>query len=270
MEEVKDFYRAFDEEGRLDREPLEFQVNLHYIRKFLPPNGRVADIGAGPGRYALELARIGYQLDVADIMPRFLTQARERAESERLAARFSGFYEADARDLSCFSDECFDASLMLGPFYHLQHRKEREQAARELRRITKQGGVVFAAFMPRIRHLIQSLQQPEHWKPNHRIEGLRRFLDTGIFNHSDPGRFTGAYFERIEDIVPFMEDQGFRTIELVGSDGFAQALHENSIRYWREQGESTWDEMMEVICEGARSPYLLGAAAHILYIGRRS
>lgn len=28
MEEMKDFYRGFDEEGRLDREPLEFQVLL--------------------------------------------------------------------------------------------------------------------------------------------------------------------------------------------------------------------------------------------------
>lgn len=166
----------------------------------------------------------------------------------------------------CFSDERFDATLMLGPFYHLQLRKERVQAARELRRITKQGGVVFAAFMPSIRHLIQSLQQPEHWKPNHRIEGLRRFLDTGIFNHTDAGRFTGAYFERIEDIAPFMEDQGFQTIDLVGSDGFAQALNENSIRYWHEQDESTWEEMMELIYEGARSPYLLGAAAHILIL----
>jgi ubiquinone/menaquinone biosynthesis C-methylase UbiE len=269
MKEMKDFYRLFDERGRLDREPLEFLVNMHYIRKFTPKNGNIADIGAGPGRYSIELARMGYQLDLADLMHRFVVEARELAESEQLSRSFSGFYEADARNLDCFPDEKFDAVLMLGPLYHLQKRNEREQAVRELRRITKKDGVVFVAFMPRIKHLQQSLRYPEHWKPNHRIDGLKTFLDTGIFNHSDPGRFTGVYFDRMEDIIPFMEEAGFNAIELVGSDSFVHALSEDSMGYWKEQGESAWEEMMEVVYEYSRSPYLLGAATHVLYIGRR-
>ncbi|SFC87463.1 hypothetical protein SAMN04488168_11114 [Bacillus sp. 491mf] len=39
MSKVLEYYSTFDEWGRLDREPLEFQVNWHYIQKYLPKTG---------------------------------------------------------------------------------------------------------------------------------------------------------------------------------------------------------------------------------------
>ncbi|MGG3186885.1 hypothetical protein ABEP42_02605 [Priestia megaterium] len=46
MNKVMDYYSTFDEWGRLDREPLEFQINWHYIQKDPPKNGSVLDNGA--------------------------------------------------------------------------------------------------------------------------------------------------------------------------------------------------------------------------------
>jgi len=33
MSEIINYYNQFDEWGRLEREPIEFQVNWHYIKK---------------------------------------------------------------------------------------------------------------------------------------------------------------------------------------------------------------------------------------------
>lgn len=33
MDKVIDYYSRFDEWGRLEREPIEFQVNWHFIKK---------------------------------------------------------------------------------------------------------------------------------------------------------------------------------------------------------------------------------------------
>ena len=49
----------------------------------------------------------------------------------------NGFYAADARDLNTIKDAQFDASLMLGPMYHLQQENERIKAIKELNRVTK-------------------------------------------------------------------------------------------------------------------------------------
>lgn len=40
MSEIISYYNQFDEWGRLEREPIEFQVNWHYIKKYLPETGR--------------------------------------------------------------------------------------------------------------------------------------------------------------------------------------------------------------------------------------
>ncbi|MDF9759494.1 hypothetical protein OKW24_001267 [Peribacillus simplex] len=50
MSEIINYYDQFDEWGRLDREPIEFQVNWHYIKKYMPQTGSVLDNGAGPGK----------------------------------------------------------------------------------------------------------------------------------------------------------------------------------------------------------------------------
>ncbi len=196
MENVIKYYSAFDEWGRLDREPLEFMVNCHYIRANLPRKGQVLDIGAGPGKYAIALARWEYDVTVADLTPNLVRQAEINARELGLESRFNGYHVADARDLRRFEEEQFDACLMLGPMYHLQSEEDRIQAVNELRRVTKKEGVVFVAFMPRLKHLVTCLMYPESWKPNDTGHGLSEFADAGVFNHEDEGRFTGAYFSR--------------------------------------------------------------------------
>ncbi len=49
MSDIISYYNTFDEWGRLEREPVEFQVNWHYIKKYLPSAGHILDNGAGPG-----------------------------------------------------------------------------------------------------------------------------------------------------------------------------------------------------------------------------
>lgn len=37
-ERIIQYYSGFDEWGRLEREPIEFIINMHYIREHLPPS----------------------------------------------------------------------------------------------------------------------------------------------------------------------------------------------------------------------------------------
>lgn len=69
---------------------------------------RVLDIGCGPGRHSLALARRGVHTTGVDISPRFVQIATEQAEREQLPATF---LEQDARSLS-FNGE-FDAAICL-------------------------------------------------------------------------------------------------------------------------------------------------------------
>lgn len=269
MSKIIEYYSKFDEWGRLDREPLEFQINWHFIRKYIPTTGRVLDNGAGPGKYAMRLAKKGYEVTLTDLVPKLVEVAQEKAQEMKLDPQFKGFHVADARDLSMLADEQYDAVLTLGPMYHLQADNDRQKAIQELHRVTKQEGIVFVAFMPRTKHVLASLMNPGNWKPNDQMDSIVEFMKTGEFNHSDDGRFTGAYYFNVEDIKPFMESHGFETLDLIGSSNIGTLLSSEQWAYWRKRGEDEFNQLMELLKEIASDPHVLGISSHLLYIGKK-
>ncbi|MBP2002241.1 2-polyprenyl-3-methyl-5-hydroxy-6-metoxy-1,4-benzoquinol methylase [Paenibacillus shirakamiensis] len=79
MKRVIDYYSQSDEWGRLDREPLEFIINLHYMQQYLRRGMKVLDNGAGPGKYAMELAKRGFTVTLSDLTPELVDQAQHKA-----------------------------------------------------------------------------------------------------------------------------------------------------------------------------------------------
>jgi SAM-dependent methyltransferase len=74
----------------------------------LPEGARVLDVGCGPGRHAIELAKAGLAVTGVDVSQRFLDIAAERARDAGVAV---GFFVCDARRMP-FGDE-FDAVISL-------------------------------------------------------------------------------------------------------------------------------------------------------------
>ena len=114
MKAIIDYYQQFDEWGRLDREPIEYKVNWHYMKKYLPSSGHILDNGAGPGKYSMALAKEGYHVTLSDLTPKLVEVAKERAIEFNLQQQFHDFLVADARNLEQLPNEQFDAALCLG------------------------------------------------------------------------------------------------------------------------------------------------------------
>ncbi|MGY9074827.1 MAG: class I SAM-dependent methyltransferase [Acidimicrobiales bacterium] len=75
---------------------------------------KVLDVGCGPGRHALELARRGIEVVGVDISQKFLDIAG-RASNEEGLTRFTTFRRVDARELasSRVADASFDAAIAM-------------------------------------------------------------------------------------------------------------------------------------------------------------
>ena len=173
--ELLAYYSRGEERDRLAAGggQLEFLRTTEIILRRLPPApARVADIGGGPGRYALWLAALGYQVEHRDLMPLHVRQL------ETDAASLDGLRTAvsDARDLD-LDDASVDAVLLLGPLYHLRRRPDRIGALTEARRVVRPGGPVFAAAISR-------------WAP--RIDGELRDRLYERFPHVRPAAETSA------------------------------------------------------------------------------
>ena len=248
---------------------IELAVNLHHIRRRLPPAGRVLDIGGGTGPYALALAADGHSVALADLSPELLALAREeigRAAPE-VRARIEDVVEADARDLGRFADASFDAVLSLGPFYHLPEPDDRRRAAGELARVLKPGGWCFVASMPRstlLRWWVEVVAAGDAGEPG----ALRAALRDGAYHTDEPGRFTGGYFPRPGEPEALLADAGVETLATVASEGIAGALEGPDAGAW-ERPEA-FAELLEVCLATAEEPGSAGASVHMLLVGRKA
>lgn len=140
-----DFYNTYDEDSRLTSRhgSVEFLTTMRYIQKYLETDSRILEIGAGTGRYSHALARQGYPVDAVELIQHNIDIFQKNSSPEEKISIIQG----NALDLSAFSDDQYDITLLLGPLYHLYSKGDKWQAIREAIRVTKPGGVVFAAYV---------------------------------------------------------------------------------------------------------------------------
>ncbi len=142
---IVDFYNNYDEENRLKLKhgTVEFLTTMRYIEKYIKSGDCVLEIGAGTGRYSHALARQGYRVDAVELVEHNIEVFRKNAlPTENITVT-----QGNALDLSAFPDDKYDITLLLGPLYHLYNIKDKRQALREAIRVTKPGGVIFAAYV---------------------------------------------------------------------------------------------------------------------------
>lgn len=264
MNQIEDFYnRSADQEwNRLENHRTEFAVTMKALQEYLPKSpANLIDIGSGPGRYSIELAKEGYQVTLGDLSKRSLQLASEKAAEANVS--FQNIYHLDATDLSIIADNSFDGVMLFGPLYHLLEEKDRRKAIHEAKRILFPGGPIFATFITRFAPFRNSASNETDWVTN-KNEYAYSVLRSG--KHTKGEKFPDAYFAHPDEIQPIMEECGLTTITMIGVEGIV-AGHEEEVN--KLQG-SDWDKWVDLNYELGSEPSLYGASDHILYIGKKS
>lgn len=217
-----DFYNSYDEDSRLaalKHGTVEFLTTMRYIEKYIRQGDRVLEIGAATGRYSHTLARRGYTVDAVELVEHNIEVFRKNTLSDEKITVTRG----NAMDLSAFPDNKYDITLLLGPMYHLYSDGDKRQALSEAIRVTKQGGIIFAAYVISDGCLFN--------------DGFRQgkfsvadYIKNGLL---DPVTFAAAsepkdLFElvRKEDIDELMSVFPTTRLHYVAADGCALLMHE--------------------------------------------
>ncbi len=257
---VIDFYNSYDEDGRLANPygAVEFLTTMRYIEKYLKPGGRVLEIGAGTGRYTHALARQGYPVDAVELVEHNIAVFRQNTLPQENVTITQG----NALDLSAYPTDTYDLTLLLGPLYHLYSRQDKEQALREAIRVTKPGGVIFAAYVISDGCLLD--------------EGFNRG-NISVADYIEQGLLDGETFAarsepkdlfelvRKEDIDDLMASFPVTRLHYVASDGCALLLRE-AIEAMDEAAFALYLKYHFATCERAD---LLGVTSHALDIFKK-
>ncbi len=141
---IVNFYNNCDEDNRLALRhgSVEFLTTMRYIEKYLKPNSKIIEIGAGTGRYSHALARQGYVVDAVELVEHNIEVFKKNTlPNESITIR-----QGNAMDLSEFGDNQYDITLLLGPLYHLYNKEDKHKSLSEAIRVSKPGGIIFAAY----------------------------------------------------------------------------------------------------------------------------
>jgi len=270
MSNVSDYYdrHAGREWQRLDQDAyhsLEFRGTMACLEGHLPGQGLLLDIGGGPGRYAIELCRRGYEVTLRDISPECVASAGKRMASEELttAAHFLSAEMGDVRDLSEFSDGTFDAVLCLGgTLSHILDPTERCQAVSELARVGKPGMPVFISVIGYLAVLQTVLVRFP--------SDLVRPEKSQVFTNGDniyTGGFCDAHFFKPEELRQLAESVGLETSEMCALEGLSSNLPD-ATNQLANSSDGRWERWLAVLDETMYDPAVLAISEHFMYVGR--
>jgi ubiquinone/menaquinone biosynthesis C-methylase UbiE len=225
MDELKyltEYYSNYDEDGRLASKhgQVEFLTTMKYINKFLEKGMRVLEVGAGTGRYSLALAEKGFQVDAIELVQHNIDILKGKIkENYNIDVK-----QGNAMDLSCYRDETFDITLVLGPLYHLFNYDDKKQAISEAIRVTKKGGTIFVSYCMNETTII-------NWgfQKGNILQGIQNgIVDGNTFKClSNPSLLFEMY--RKEEIDKLMKEYDVERLHFVASDLLTNQMQDRRI-----------------------------------------
>jgi SAM-dependent methyltransferase len=254
---MRAYYEQGKERDRLagPKGALELVRTKEILQRRLPtPPAAVADIGGGPGRYALWLAELGHAVQHRDLMARHVEELRAFAHPS-IRTRVG-----DARHLD-LPDSSVDAVLLLGPLYHLPEREDRIQALTEARRIVRTGGPIFIAAISRWAPRLDGVLQERLYEDSPDFLSLLPEVErSGNLPPVVPNGFVG-YTHRPGDLADEVSDAGWHLDDLVGVEGLPLAGIDMESRI---ADPSAWEVLLDAARAIERIPELLGVSPHLI------
>ncbi len=248
MNLVIDAYAGGGELDRMvqPRNQVEWLRTCELLQRWLPAApARVADVGGGPGAYALWLRQARFEAVLFDVTPVHVEVARGKGLDAHVA---------DARDIP-LQDAAVDAVMMLGPLYHLQAAGDRAAALQEAWRILQPGGVLVAAAMSRWARVLvkaaEGLLADPFWH-QHTLAMMRHGRADG-----DGAWDAVTYRHDPLELATEFAAQGFCDVEVVGVEGPAGA--------WARRDPSLNEIAMELAREAETA--MAACSIHLLAKG---
>lgn len=256
---LEKYYNKFHEENRLKTRhgTVEFTVtmamiheSLEKIQKTLSKEKnqiKIADIGAGTGRYSVALCKEGYDVTAVELVKHNLEILRSKHENVKT-------WQGNAMDLHFLPDETFDVTLVFGPMYHLHGDEDKVTALKEAKRITKNDGYILIAYVMNEYSVISYCFR------EHKIQEV---LDKGGLSPdfhvitTDEDLYD---YVRLEDLDRLNEKAGFTRVDIASADGPSDYIR----RELNEMSEEEFQSFIKFQLAICRRPELLGAGSHIV------
>ncbi len=244
---------------------MSFEVHRRFLSKFVPANARVLEVGAGPGRFTLELAALGATVAVTDISPVQLDLHRLHVSHTPAERAVESREILDVCETARLPDNAFDVVVAFGG--PLSYAFEQvDEAMSGLLRITRPGGVVLASVMSLLgswRYFLRSVLE-ETKTAGEAANDL--VLGTGDLRHFG-GRHVCQMF-RSSDIDALIRRCGGTVLAMSASNW--ASLGDEAALTELEEDPDRWASFLNHEAAACAEPGAVDGGTHILVAASRS
>lgn len=248
-ERVNRTYDVFDEAKRLSTKAgkVEFITTVRYIEKYLKPGDKILDVGAGTGAYSIYFSRNGYEISALELADANVAAFRKRI----MPGDCIDLVQGNALDLSRYPDKHFDIVLVLGPLYHLERKEDKQRCIEEAKRVCKDGGKIFFAFISNDMVILTELMYNE------------KFFFGDTYDHDSFKVYDFPFvFNTLDEMREILHRGGVKILDEVASDGVSELL-EGRINALEEESYEQYLRYHFYTCE---KPEMLGRSNHLLFV----
>ncbi|MGE3062613.1 MAG: class I SAM-dependent methyltransferase [bacterium] len=243
---------------------LEFDGTMKFLKKHLPKKGLVLDAGVGPGRYTIELAKMGYDAVLLDLVPENLRFAEKMIKKYKVEKRIKGILEGTITNLSLFEENTFDSVICLGgPLSHVHTLDNREKAVKELKRVVKKGKKVIISVMSKWGVLLAT---PMGWPGEVRFDSyVTKFAKTG-----DDYRFAGksfCHFFTSEELIKLLKSQHLKITDISSLEGLN--IDNATTNIFEIKHKKAWKNWMKIHDSFFRESFAIDSGGHMIISGRK-
>ncbi|ELC8444131.1 class I SAM-dependent methyltransferase [Clostridium perfringens] len=241
---------------------LELFSTMYMIKEYFPNEGKILDIGSGPGRYSIELLKRGYDVTLMDISNKSIDMAKKNIES--LGLKADNYICGDALYLDFLDDNSYDGVLLMGPMYHVQSKEDRIRILENCKRVLKPGGVILITYINSLGVLRVGLSDfPQEFK---NIDKIYELFDEKSFSTEES--FTETYFTVPEKAINEVNEVGFNILSRAGAESFLSGQAFYMTKYYLEDKEIYFN-LLKVATEKCEDERFRDSTEHLLIVARK-
>jgi len=261
---IKNFYSKYNEDKRLTSKSHlpEYLITMKYIEKYLTPNSRILEIGAGTGRYSIALADRGYSVDSVELVPHNINIMKRKVRKNHRI----NIYEGNACDLNFLADNTYDIVLLLGPMYHLFTDEDKHNAVSEAIRVAKKGAVIFVSYCNNDTSIYKLFGRHKRLgKKSSMLEYINKgYFDDNFHAKSIPELVFELY--RKEDVDLIMSSFNVTRLHYIGTDMLSYIFDKRFDKLSDDEFK-VYMKYLESICERED---MVGLSIHMLDIFKKN
>ncbi|MGL5765529.1 MAG: class I SAM-dependent methyltransferase [Sarcina sp.] len=246
-------YEIFNEDIRLNHSNsarIEFLTTVKYIEKYLKPNAKILDLGAGAGEYSLYFAEKGFNVNAIELADKNIAAFKKKLTKNHSISLRQG----NAMDLSIYNDKTFDIVLLFGPLYHLHKEDDRQKCISEAKRVCKDDGFIFFAFISNDMVILTEFKYNKNFFTSNSY-------DHDTFKVED---FPFIFFT-LTQCRQMLKDGNIKIQKEIATDGMSELLSDKI----NDLDDYSYNQYLKYHFYCCEKPEFLGFSNHLLFIGKK-